>query len=67
MTHGLDERVADRRIVELARWWQEATNEARFNLLQRSSRKEEGAPDHTQLLAAIILVESYAGEAIGEG
>lgn len=50
------------RLEELARWWQAATQEARFQLYARSVRAEKEAPELGTLRLAIYLAEAEAGE-----
>jgi hypothetical protein len=59
----LDERVAGD-VEKLARWWTSATQEARFELLRRSTK--ENSPPFQTLRLAIILSECEAGE-VAEG
>ncbi len=58
----LDGRLA-RDVESLARWWTQATQEARFEFLKTS--KEKGIPWEA-INAAIILAETEAGE-VSEG
>lgn len=65
--HGngqLDGRMARLRVVELAQWWTQASQEERFRLLKKST--EENTPPLHELRTAIILAETEAGE-VGEG
>lgn len=58
-----------RRVEQLARYWTEATQEARFALLQRivgQKAPEKGDPSLRELQLAIVLAETEAGE-ITEG
>lgn len=53
-------------VAELARWWTDASSEARFALLERSIKGEAKAPPLNALQIAIYLAEVEAGE-VGEG
>jgi hypothetical protein len=56
-------------IERLARWWTQATNEARFLLLQRvcgTKTPQKGDPTLAQLRLAIFVAEAAAGEVDGE-
>jgi len=59
----LDDRLA-RGVVELAQWWTQASQEARFEALKKAIHGE-GPPLQT-LRLAIIVAEVEAGE-VGEG
>ena len=52
----------------LARWWTQASNEERWLLLRRSQdpKAPKGTPNPQQLLSAIILAETEAGEVVDE-
>lgn len=63
MSYGLDGRMATG-VVELARWWNQATQKARFEALEKAIHGE--GPPLAQLRLAIILAEIEAGE-VGEG
>lgn len=52
------------RVIELAQWWTQASQEERFRLLQKACK--ENTPPLAELRYAIILAESEAGE-VGEG
>lgn len=59
----MDGHVPSRHSIErLARWWTEASNEARFTLLRASLAAEKEAPDFRALQIAIYLAEAEAGE-----
>jgi len=60
----VDVRLAQRRIEELARWWTQASQEARYALCLKAT--QEDRPPLAQLRLAIILAESEAGE-VSEG
>jgi hypothetical protein len=60
----VDDRMAQRRIEVLARWWTSATQEERFALLLRSSK--ENTPPLREVQLAIYLAEAEAGE-VGQG
>jgi len=64
----LDRRVAGDRIVELAQWWTQASQEARFELLRRvyGTAPQKDDPSQHELRLAIIAAEIEAGET-GEG
>jgi hypothetical protein len=56
-------------IDSTARWWSQATKEARFNLLQRIvGRKapQKGDPTLEELKLAILLAEAEAKEIVYE-
>jgi hypothetical protein len=55
----LDGRLA-RNVLELARWWTSAPQEARFLLLTTATK--ENRPPLRDLHLAIILAETEAGE-----
>ncbi len=55
----LDGRVGHR-VAELASWWTQATQEARFRLLEKACK--ENSPPLETLKLAIILSELEAGE-----
>ncbi len=57
----LDGRLA-RRIELLARWWNEATQEARFKALKASCEGEPEAPPLQDLQYAIYLAEAESGQ-----
>jgi len=52
------------RIEQLAQWWSQATNEARFELLTKATK--ENSPAFAELRLAIILSELEAGT-VSEG
>lgn len=52
------------RIDALARWWTQATHEARYALLVQAAK--ENTPPLEELRVAIVLAETEAG-ATGEG
>lgn len=58
MKHELDDRLA--RIDELARWWTQATQKARFEAIHKAIT--EGIPDFQTLRLAIIVAEVEAGQ-----
>jgi len=60
--------VSVRRFVveEVARWWSEAPQEARFRLLQRVCEEAPKVPTLEELKLAIIAAETEAGEIIRE-
>jgi hypothetical protein len=59
----LDGRLAEHRAVdELARWWSQATEEARFRTLKASCEAQEGAPPLARLRLAIYLWEAESGQ-----
>jgi hypothetical protein len=60
----VDVRLARDRITELAQWWTQATQEARFEILRQATK--ENVPSLALLRIAIILAESEAGQ-IEEG
>jgi hypothetical protein len=49
-------------LERLARWWTEASNEARFGLYAKALHGEEEAPPLDALRVAIYLAETEAGE-----
>jgi hypothetical protein len=61
------ERISN--IDSTARWWTQATQEARFRLLQRiigTKAPQKGDPTLEELKLAIILAEAEAKEIIYE-
>jgi len=56
----MDVRMAKRRIDELAGWWTQASEEARYAVLQKAT--QENTPPLDALRLAIILAETEAGE-----
>jgi hypothetical protein len=52
------------RIDSIARWWAQASHEARFEFLTKAAK--EGTPPLEEIHVAVILAESEAG-ATGEG
>lgn len=66
MTYGkLDERLA-RRVEDLARWWTQASEEARYAKIREALAPEASREDFRALRAAIILAEIEAGQ-VSEG
>lgn len=63
----MDVRLAIRSIDELARWWTQASEEARYETLLRATK--ENSPPLGALRLAIYLAEAEAGkvEQVGEG
>jgi predicted transcriptional regulator len=61
----LDERLAGR-IEDLARWWTQATEKARYEKLREALAPEASREDFQALRAAIILAEIEAGQ-VSEG
>lgn len=59
----MDDRLA---LTRIAQWWTQATNEARFQALQKAIHGDPQAPPLQTLQLAIILAEVEAGE-VGEG
>lgn len=53
-------------VEELARWWNAATQEARFALYEKSIKGDQDAPPLQALRIAIYLAEVEAGE-VSEG
>jgi hypothetical protein len=53
-------------VERLARWWTEASQGARFELLRRSIQGDREAPNLEALQIAIYLAEVEAGE-VAEG
>lgn len=49
-------------IDEIARWWTQAPNEARFKLLERVTKETPKVPTLEELKLAIIAAETAAGE-----
>lgn len=47
-------------VEQLARWWTQATQEARFGLIRQAT--QEGRPSWQTLRVAILLAEIEAGE-----
>lgn len=58
----LDVRMAHARVDALARWWNAATQEARFQKLREAINGDPQAPTLRELKVAIILSEIEAGE-----
>lgn len=52
--------MAKRRIDELARWWNAASQKARFEILRKAT--QENSPPLRELKLAIIAAEIAAGE-----
>jgi len=49
-------------VEQLARWWTTATQEARYALLIRAWRKDQGAPPLAQVQLAALIAEAEASE-----
>lgn len=49
-------------VDEIARWWSQAPNEARFRLLERVTKEAPKVPTLEELTLGIVAAETEAGE-----